>query len=117
MELRSFDNPTQYRNEVFEFLAANEAQYCLPLGLIDTMINKPETYPKAYLWALYERDRVAGAAWMTPPHPMGLTVMPEEGVATLVREASGIPDAPKSVLGPKQQSDSFKVRWTALHRL
>jgi predicted GNAT family acetyltransferase len=117
MQLKSFDNPTQYRNEVFEFLAADEAQYCLSLGLIDTMINNPETYPKAYLWAVYESDRVAGAAWMMPPHPIGLTVMPEDAVAALVHEASRIPDAPKSVLGPKQQSDSFKDRWTALHRL
>jgi len=117
MELKSFDNPTQYRNEVFAFLAANEAQYCLPLGLIDTMINRPETYPKAYLWALYERDRIAGAAWMMPPHPLGLTVMSDDGIAALIREASRIPDAPKSVLGPKQQSDSFRDGWTALHQV
>jgi len=63
MELKSFDNPTQYRNEVFAFLLANEAQYCLPLGLIETMITSPETYPKAYLWAVYDGDCVVGAAW------------------------------------------------------
>ena len=114
MELKSFDNPTHYQNEVFAFLAANEAQYCLPLGLIDTLIHRPETYPKAYLWALYERDRIAGAAWMMPPHPIGLTVMPEDGIAALVGEASRIPDTPRSVLGPKQQSDSFRDRWTAV---
>ena len=42
MELKSFDDVTQYRNEVFGFLLANEAQYCLPLGLIETMITRPE---------------------------------------------------------------------------
>ena len=115
MELKSFHHPTQYRNEVFSFLLANEAQYCLPLGLIETMISRPETYPRAYLWAVYDGDRVVGAAWMTPPHPMGLTVMPEEGIAALVREASRIPDTLRSVLGPKRQSDSFKDRWTRLH--
>jgi len=67
MEVKSFDNPAQYRDEVFAFLLANEVQYCLPIGLIETMITRPETYPTAYLWAVYDGDRVVGAAWMMPP--------------------------------------------------
>jgi predicted GNAT family acetyltransferase len=117
MELRSFSKPSEYRDHVFPFLRRNEAQNCLGLGIVDTLISRPETYPKAYLWTLAEAGHIVGAAWMTPPHPVGLTDMPEQALDLLVDEASQLFDRPKSVVGPKTQSDYFAKRWTARHGL
>lgn len=116
MELRAFTNPTEYRDRVLSFLLGNEAQNCLGLGIIDTLINRPETYPNAYLWAVTDNGQTVGAAWMTPPHPIGLSEMPEPALDLLLKEASQLPDQPKSVVGPKLQSDFFARQWTSAHR-
>ena len=117
MELRAFTNPAEYRDRVLPFLRRNEAQNCLGLGIVDTLVSRPETYPKAYLWTVNDGGQIVGASWMTPPHPIGLSEMPEQALNLLVEEAAHISDRPKSIVGPKTQSDLFARKWTDRHRL
>lgn len=117
LELKSFSKATEFRDRVLPFLRRNEAQNCLGLGIIDTLINRPEIYPRAHLWALTGDGQVMGAAWMTPPHPIGLTEMPPQAMDLLISEVAQLPQRPQAVTGPKPQSDRFRDHWTALHGL
>lgn len=112
MELRSFDAAPEFKARVFPFLRRNEAQNCLGLGILDTLVNRPEVYPKAYLWAVTDSSsHVVGAAWMMPPHPIGLTDMPDHALELLIDAAMDLPDCPRSVVGPKPQADRFRDLW------
>jgi predicted GNAT family acetyltransferase len=94
-----------------------EAENCLGLGIVDTLISRPETYPKFYLWLLRDQTRVVGAAWMTPPHPLGLTAMSNAALTALIDVVDQIGDRPKAVVGSKSVADQFKDQWLARHRL
>ena len=117
MELRTYRDPIEFRDCVFPFLNRNEAQNCLGIGVVNTLISSPETYPKSYLWAFTDAGQVVGAAWMTPPQPIGLTEMPSKAIELLIQELSNLPDRPNGVVGPKSQTDCFKDRWTKAHKL
>lgn len=117
MQLRSFSKASEFRDQAFPFLLGNEAQNCLGLGIVDTLISRPEIYPKAYLWSFVDAGRTVGVAWMTPPYPIGLSEMPEQALHLLLEEASGLTDRPKAVVGPKAQSDYFASKWKARHGL
>lgn len=117
MKLRSYSNATEFRDQVFPFLCQNEAQNCLGIGIINTLINQPENYPKFYLWALIESGKTQGVAWMTPPHPIGLSNLPDQALDLLVDEVSKFDERPKAVIGPEAEADAFAKKWTARHVL
>ena len=115
MELKAYASASEFRDRVFPFLRRNEASNGLVLGIVDTLINKPTTYPTALLWSAQDRDQIVGAAWMTPPHPLGLTEMPDESLELVLVAAAKLTERVSGVVGPKAQSDLFRARWSASH--
>ncbi len=115
MDLRLYSDASEFRDQVFHFLCQNEAQNCLGIGIINTLINQPEIYPKFYLWALIESGKIKGVAWLTSPHPIGLSNWPDQALDLLVDEVSKLPELPKAVVGPDTEADAFARKWTALH--
>ncbi len=117
MELRSFSDAREFRDQVFPFLCQNEAQNCLGIGIIDTLTNQPETYSKFYLWAFIESGKIKGVAWMTPPYPIGMSHLTDEALDLLVSEVSKLAEQPKAVVGPEAEVDAFAKKWTTRHGL
>ncbi|RYZ60967.1 MAG: GNAT family N-acetyltransferase [Proteobacteria bacterium] len=111
MKITRFIDPFEYKARVLPFLMQNEAQNCLGIGIIDILIVTPDVYPDAYLWEISQGQEILGAAWMTPPHPIGLTEMSAEAVGLLVDELLKIPNQLKGVVGPKAQADLFLELW------
>ena len=111
MKIIRFEHPTEFREVVWDFLCQKEAQNCLIFGILDTLVRRPETYPEFYLWVMFDADQIVGAAWMTPPHPLGLSEMPEGALTLLMQEVQQISHRPCSVLVPKFQSDLFSRQW------
>lgn len=95
------------------FLLQREAFYCLPLGILNTLLNEPTSYPKAYLLSAHDGDELVGIAWMTPPHPLGLSEMPDAAVAELVEFCQRLADRVPAVVGPMDTVDAFTRRWIA----
>ncbi len=116
MKLHSFSSHKEFKTRVFDFLLENEAENCLLLGLLEGMESNPGRYPVAYFWAVTSNDKVVGAAWMTPPFPLGLTTMPPEGLALLRDAVREISHQPSQVIGPNEGSLQFKTLWAKLDR-
>lgn len=111
MELKSFANPLELKEAVFPFLFRNEAANCLCLGIIETLISRPQTFPEAHLWAVYDQGQIVGAAWLTPPRPFGLTKMPDAAIPLLVAEAARRNDQLDGVIGAPAQAGRFRDLW------
>lgn len=93
--------------------ARSEAQYCLPIGIVDTLINHPDRYPEFHLFTVNDGETLAGAAWMTPPHPLGITAMPAPALEALADKVAGLRLPVTGVLGPRPAVDTFAALWTA----
>lgn len=77
-------NVEGFREAAMPFLLAEEAKNCMIIGLIDTLTNNPRIYPNPNLNTIHRKDEVIGAFWMTPPHPLGFTDLPEEAIPLLL---------------------------------
>jgi predicted GNAT family acetyltransferase len=104
-----------YWDEVGDFLLRREAENCLPIGIARTLIDTPERYPRFHLFALKEAGRVVGAGWMTPPHPLGLSAVPEAAIPLLVKHARSLGEPVRALVGPKATAVAFKDAWLATH--
>jgi predicted GNAT family acetyltransferase len=93
------------------FLLEHEAAHCLPLGILDTLVTDPSRYPTAYLFSVHSGDDVAGIAWRTPPHPLGLTSMPSDGIVELVRLCAKTDQDVSGVVGPPAEAEAFARLW------
>lgn len=117
MELISFTDIGRFKREIFPFLMRNEAQYCVPLGIVNTLETRPKTYSGAYLWGLLADGHVIGAAILTPPHSINVTKMPFSGIRTLVDTLTELNIFPSGVSGPTLEANRFRDLWTAKHSL
>jgi ribosomal protein S18 acetylase RimI-like enzyme len=108
----SFENPIDFRAAIFSFLRRHEAENCLFLGVLDTLIDEPSRYPIAFLGLAHDSEgQVVGGSWMTPPFPLGLSTMPDAAIDLIVEEASRFDPPPTSVIGPRETADKFCERW------
>jgi uncharacterized protein len=69
MRLNYFDDPSQFYNQVQNYLLKEEARHCLLLGIIDTLINYPQRYDdNVYLASVEAGEDVIAVAVMTQPY-------------------------------------------------
>jgi predicted GNAT family acetyltransferase len=102
-----------------DFLAGREAEHNLPLGIIGTLRDHPDTYPEpAYLATVRDDGRIALVAIRTPPFGIVLSEpgVPEDrvalAVAALVADLhAGTPALPTAA-GPKSTVTPFAQRWS-----
>lgn len=103
-----------------DYLAEREAEHNLPLGILGTLRDQPDTYPDpAYLAVVRDGADVVLVALRTPPHGL---VLSEPGVTTtgvdaaiqvLVSDlAARAPELP-SAIGPKSTVEPFARHWSA----
>jgi len=98
-----------------EYLAAREAEHCLPLGIATNLRQgvQPLSAPPLFAVVLSRGDdRVLAAALRTPPYGLVLSLAEDlEAVDALVDALAG--EALPGVNGPRDVAARFAERWTA----
>jgi predicted GNAT family acetyltransferase len=95
LKLTRFDDVDTFEASAFPFLLEREAEHNLFIGICGQI--REGRYSEAYLAAVADDDRVVGAAWMTPPHNLGISHV--DDVAALDVLADDIRDAYGTVPG------------------
>jgi uncharacterized protein len=95
-------------------LSAQEALYCLPLGILHSLLHDPGRYSRAVLLSVHDRTDLIGIAWMTPPHPFGLTAMEAGVLDELARFCTTLAEPLSGAVGPVPAVDEFARAWLRL---
>lgn len=101
----------EYWDRVRPFLMRKEAENCLAIGIARALISRVPPYPTYYLFSLRDGSETVGAGWMTPPHPICLTAVPEQAIPLLVEHARALGAPVPGVVGPKATAIAFKDAW------
>lgn len=80
MTARRIPDPRAFRRAIEPFLLADEARHNLPLGIIATLIERPDVYPDFRLWLVEDGGRVLGGAIITLPHQLVLAIPDDPAV-------------------------------------
>lgn len=113
LELTRFGSVGAFEERALGWLLEREAEHNLFIGLLGQI--REGRYPEAYLALVEDDARVVAAAWMTPPHNLGISRVEDhhalEPLVTDVRDAYGtIP----GVLASKQTARRFVDLWSGL---
>ncbi len=116
MEVAAFTDPVAFREHVSPFLLTDEARHNLLLGIVGTLVERPEVYPEFHLWLVEDADRSAtGAAILTPPFNL---VIARPAVAdvpvALARALHAEGSRPPGVSGAEPEAQAFADAWCAL---
>lgn len=104
MQVTLFSSGEKFRDQVFDFLCEREAENCLLLGILDRLAKDRGDY---HLWTVSNDGRVCGVAWWTPPHPLGLTFMPDDAVSAIFHEVEKLGQKPAEVIGPEASVNQY----------
>lgn len=116
MSLYRCTTAAEFQARAAAFLLEHEAEHNLMLGLMTSLIFKPDLYPsQPYFAVVEEAGRVTAAALMTPPH--NLIVSHQASADALRQIAVDVrdfrPDMP-GVTGPAPAARHFAETWQAL---
>ncbi len=112
MSLKMYTDPTRFWQDVSPFLLQHEAEYNLLISLLERLMRIPDFYKDYYLLAFKGDDgEVNGAAWLTPPHPLGLTELAEDQIENLLASVQSFSSKIPGVMGPVGSAERFKERW------
>ncbi len=124
MRVTVHSDPRSFADLARPLLLRDEARHCLVLGVLDTLMSQPERYESSQLFSLGDERGLAGIAWRTPPHPLGLSAMPSAAIRALVEHlaASSAASIP-AVAAARPEVDQFSELWlehrggSLLHRI
>lgn len=107
--------PAHFLETAGPWLARSEAEHGLLLGLARSRAALQEGPDPTELFAtVQEGDRVVGCLFRTPPHPLGLTRLPESTIPLVLRQVALIyPDLP-AVVGPPDTTAAFAEGWARM---
>jgi GNAT superfamily N-acetyltransferase len=111
MRVTVHSNPGSFAELARPLLLRDEAKHCLVLGILDTLVTQPERYESSQLFSLDGPSGLEGVAWRTPPHPLGLSVMPRAAVCALVEHLAATSAAIPGVTGARPEVDQFQELW------
>jgi ribosomal protein S18 acetylase RimI-like enzyme len=111
-------SPAHFLQTAGDWLLDAEAEHGLLLGLAGSRVGSGEDPDPAELFAtIQEGDRVEGCIFRTPPHPLGLTRMPEFALPLAARQVASVYDSLPGVLGPPDTVGAFAEIWSGMHRV
>jgi predicted GNAT family acetyltransferase len=122
MEVVASDDPVAFRERAGGLLLADEARHNLMLGILGTLIDRPDVYEKALMWTVEQDGHPVAAAMQTPPWNLLVSRPEKEGAieALADRLADDGLDLP-GVTGADPEGERFALHWSArrevVHRL
>lgn len=112
-KLVQYSKPKEFADAVVPFLQRDEARYSVLLGVIDTLVRRPEVFQDHYLAAFRDvSDNVTGAVWMTPPYAFGMTDLEESQIKLAINFAKTIGTRPTAIFGTAPTAEAFMHLWT-----
>lgn len=115
LQFTRYADPAAFRAAVFPYLLRQEALHNVMLSVVNAVIDEPKRYPRFYLGAVTQGDKVVGATWMTPPYSLGLSDMSTAAVDLVIQAAESYDDPVNGVFGATEPSDYFCKEWTSIH--
>lgn len=115
MRVVRYENPKEFKELTWDFLNKYEVEYSMIIGIVSTLVNVPETFPKYRLFAIMNGADLVGVALQTPPHPLTFTKLEEEGVDLLIDELRSNKIEVLGVSAIKESSDYFCKKWMDLN--
>ena len=114
MEVQRHRDPSRFLALVGEHLRRDEPRHNLHLGLLQTLVDLPEKYPRFHLWSVEHGGRVVGMALRTEPHNVVLSGPEVEGAVNsladaLVAEGAEVP----GVVGGLPEAEDLAARFQA----
>jgi uncharacterized protein len=114
IEILEPGSPADFLKEAGDFLAENEAENNLILGLVGSLgAEPPETRPFHHLWVFRSDGRTVGAALWTPPFPAVLTRAPREALAAWLDRLESEDLAPPGVSAVPETAEFAARDWCA----
>lgn len=108
-------SPADFFDRCHGFLMASEAEHNLILGLGPALISGEHAWDEPIYLAWYEVDgSVAGYAFRTPPHKLGVSALPPAAVGPLVADVASTYDTLPAVLGPERTAHAVADAWVGL---
>jgi uncharacterized protein len=98
-----------------DWLLQREAEHNLVLGVAQRLRSGVHDFaPPVYLGTVEHGGAVAGCAFRTPPHKLGLTRMPLAAVPLLAADVAGLYAELPAVMGPEPETAAFAREWVGL---
>lgn len=116
MRLIRLSTAAEFQARAVAFLLEHEAEHNLMLGLMTSLIFKPDLYPSQPYFAVMETaGRPVGAALMTPLHNVTVSLgAGPEALRALAEDVRAFrPDTP-GVTGPAPAAQRFAEAWQTL---
>lgn len=113
MKLTQFDNSSLYYERVKDYLLEHEAQHCLLLGLVNSLICTPDRFSHQPDLAVVEEDgMIASVGFRMPPNNLILSrCVSSQAFAILVQELHRQQAIVPGVYGPSDEADTFAWVW------
>ncbi len=120
MELRRFEDVAEFNEQVEAFLLRKEAEHCLLLGNLSTLIHS-DIYREPPYMAYVEQDgAVVAVALRTPPYNMVIsevdTADMQAVVSAIANDAQQVYETLPGVLAPKAVSKTFAQCWERINK-
>jgi predicted GNAT family acetyltransferase len=117
LQIKRFDDPSEYFAKVEDFLLLHEAEHNVQIGVCGQLIAGQHNYqPPIYLACVEKESRIVATAMRTPPFNLHLSVTEDESVVQLFAEdAAKVYDSLPGVLGQKHLCKAFAECWSAMH--
>ncbi|HEV2778671.1 MAG TPA: GNAT family N-acetyltransferase [Actinophytocola sp.] len=115
MEVRVHTDPPEFWALARPIFAADPMRHTHGLSVIRRLVDAPNPDDEpATLLTLWDGDRIAGAAFRTPPWPVCVSAVPAEAMeATASALLELDPDLP-GVSGPRDAAEPFAEMWAKL---
>jgi len=112
MEVHRYSDPVRFGEKATPALLEEEARHNLLLGLITTLVESPDFYPRFHLWLVEEGREVLAAGIVTPPFNVAVS-RPRHGsaIAALVRAVHEDGIQPPGVTGSVPEVEEFVSAW------
>jgi uncharacterized protein len=112
MDVVRFKHADDFLNAVRPLLLADVARNNLVLGIVGTLVDHPDVYPRFHLWSAERDGVVVGAALMTEPYNVALAEAADAAAVdaladAVVEDRVHVP----GVVGNEPWVDRFAGRW------
>lgn len=116
MNLLRYRTAPDFAARAEPFLVAHEVEHNLMLGLMASLVFKPDLYPSQPYFAVVEAGAVViAAALMTPPHNLAVSrQLTPEAAALIARDVQAFRRDTPGVTGPVPSGLRFAEAWQTL---